>query len=266
MTQVVLIGILVAALHGCATTQQARPARLVDLSYPFDEHTIYWPNNAPFRWEKSAWGMTAAGYWYASAAFSTSEHGGTHLDAPIHFAQNRTTVDRIPLQHLTGPAVVIDARAQCDRDPDYALTVQDIAAWESRFGAIPDGAIVFMWSGWGRRWPDRVRYLGSETPDDPRTLHFPGFSPEAAEFLVTKRKIHGAAIDTASIDAGRVTDFPVHQILNGAEVYALENIADLDRVPATGATVMALPMKIKGGTGAPARVIAWVPQSEQEIR
>ena len=263
MSRAVLAGLLALAMHGCTSAQPGPHGRVVDLSYPFDEQTVYWPNNAPFRWEKNDWGMTSAGYWYASATFSTSEHGGTHLDAPIHFAQNGATVDRIPLRQLTGPAVVIDVRAQCERNPDYLLTARDIAAWESRFGAVPDGAIVFMWTGWGRHWPDRVRYLGSATPDDPRTLHFPGFSPEAAELLVTKRTIHGAAIDTASIDAGQSTDFRVHRILNGADVYALENIAGLDQIPAAGATVLALPMKIKGGTGGPTRVIAWVPESQQ---
>jgi kynurenine formamidase len=262
----VLTGVLAMALQGCTSTQTGPHGRLVDLSYPFDEHTIYWPNNAPFRWEKNDWGTTSNGYWYASATFSTSEHGGTHLDAPLHFAQDGTAVDRLPLMQLTGPAVVMDARAQCERNPDYVLTVDDIAGWESRFGAVPEGAIVFMWTGWGRHWPDRARYLGSATPDDPRTLHFPGFSPEAAEFLVTKRKIHGAAIDTASIDAGRVTDFPVHRILNGADIYAVENIAGIEQLPAAGATVLALPMKIKGGTGGPTRVIAWVPESPRGIK
>ena len=263
MGHAVLAGLLAITVQSCTSTQAGPHGRLVDLSYPFDEQTVYWPNNAPFRWEKNAWGMTSAGYWYASAAFSTSEHGGTHLDAPIHFAQDRSTVDRIPLHQLTGPAVVIDVRAQCEHNPDYVLTVEDIAAWEIRFGAVPDGALVFMWTGWGRHWPDRARYLGSATPDDPRTLHFPGLSTAAAEFLVTKRKIHGAAIDTASIDAGRFTDFPVHRVLNGANIYAIENIAGLDQLPATGATVLALPMKITGGTGGPTRVIAWVPDSQQ---
>jgi kynurenine formamidase len=233
--------------------------KLVDLTYPFDERTIFWPNNEPFRWEKTAWGMTAGGYWYASGNFCMSEHGGTHIDAPIHFAKNQHALDEIPLYRLVGPAVVVDVRQAVAKDRDYRLTVDDLKSWESRYGRIPTGAIVVMHSGWGRYWPDKVQYLGSTTPNDPESLHFPAFSSEAAEFLVTERKIDGVGIDTASIDHGPSKNFPVHQILNKANVYALENVANLDRLPATAATIIALPMKIKGGTGGPVRIIALLP-------
>lgn len=251
--------ILPLALTACA---RERIHTLVDLTYPLSEETVYWPTNKPFQWEKTHWGMTDAGYWYASATFSASEHGGTHIDAPIHFAQGRLTVDQIPIDRLIGPAVVLDVRQQCATTSDYELTVQDILDWESRHGRIPDGAMVFMWSGWGQRWPDRKRYLGSDTPEDPHTLHFPGLSPAAAEFLVAQRAVRGVGIDTASIDPGRSRDFPVHRVLNGADVYALENVAALDRLPATGATVFALPIKIKQGTGGPVRIIAVIPKSK----
>jgi kynurenine formamidase len=235
------------------------PRQFVDLTYPFDDRTVYWPNNPSFHWEKTDWGTTASGYWYAAAKFSTGEHGGTHMDAPIHFAQGRRTIDEIPIDRLTGPAVVIDARAQCERNVDYELSVQDLLNWESRYGRIPDGALVFMWSGWGQRWPDRVRYLGTPTPDDAQRLHFPGLSLQLAEFLIHQRMIRGVGIDTASIDPGRSQDFQAHRILNGADVYILENVASLDRLPPQGAMVMALPMKIKGGTGSPVRIVAWLP-------
>jgi kynurenine formamidase len=235
------------------------PRQFVDLTYPFDDRTVYWPNNPSFHWEKTDWGTTTSGYWYAAAKFSTGEHGGTHMDAPIHFAQGRRTIDDIPIDRLTGPAVVIDARAQCESNVDYELTVQDLLNWESRYGRIPDGALVFMWSGWGQRWPDRARYLGTRTPDDPQSLHFPGLSPQLAEFLIHQRMIRGVGIDTASIDPGRSQDFQAHRILNGADVYILENVASLDRLPPQGAMVMALPMKIKGGTGSPVRIVAWLP-------
>ncbi len=243
-------------LSACAP---ARPPVLLDLTHDFGQETIYWPHNKHFQWEKTDWGMTSAGYWYASADFSASEHGGTHMDAPIHFGRERRTLDQIPLEQLTGPAVVIDVRAQCSKDADYELTVEDITTWESRHGRIQAGALVLMLSGWGSRWPDPMNYLGSATPDDPRSLHFPGFSRDAAEFLVTQRAIRGAGIDTASIDPGRSRDFPVHRVLNEANVYALENVAALDRLPPQGATVWALPIKIKGGTGGPVRIIAVLP-------
>lgn len=243
-------------LSACAP---ARTPTLMDLTYAFDEETIYWPTNKHFQREKTDWGVTAAGYWYASANFSASEHGGTHIDAPIHFGEGRSTVDQIPVERLIGPAVVIDVSAQCSRNPDYELTVEDLVTWESRHGPIPENSLVLILSGWGQRWPDRRRYLGSDTPDNPQTLHFPGISREAAEFLVSRRTVRGVGIDTASIDPGRSRDFPAHRVLNGADVYALENVAALDRLPSRGATVFALPIKIRGGTGGPVRIIAVVP-------
>ncbi|MEC4686884.1 MAG: cyclase family protein [Nitrospirota bacterium] len=252
-----LCGLLVSsALSACAPS---RPQTLVDLTYPFDEQTIYWPTNKSFQWEKTDWGMTASGYWFASANFSASEHGGTHIDAPVHFARGRSTVDQIPPSDLIGPAVVIDVQSKCQANPDYELTVEDIKQWEAKYGRIQEGSLVLMWSGWGARWPDKARYLGSDTPHDPRTLHFPGFSRDAAMFLATERAVRGVGIDTASIDPGRSRDFPAHQVLSAADVYALENVAALDRLPPWGATIFALPMKIKGGTGGPVRIIAMVP-------
>ncbi len=237
----------------------AGPGLLVDLTYPFGQDTIYWPHNKPFQWERTDWGMTPGGYWYAAATFSASEHGGTHLDAPIHFGRGRRTVDQIPLEQLTGPVIVVDVRARCEEQPDYELTVEDLQAWESLHGRIPDGAIVLMFSGWGQRWPNRQRYLGSQTPEDSLTLHFPGFSREAALLLVAQRAVRGLGIDTASIDPGRSRDFPVHRVLGEADVYALENVASLERLPPRGATLWALPIKITGGTGSPVRLVAQVP-------
>lgn len=241
---------------GCLASSQPR---IVDLTYSFGEETVYWPTNQPFHLDKTHWGLTPAGYWYASANFSASEHGGTHIDAPVHFAQGRRTVDDIPLGQLIGPAVVLDVRAQADANPDYEVTVDDVLAWETQHGRIQDGALVLIFSGWGARWPDRARYLGSRSPDDPHSLHFPGLSREVAEFLVTQRAVRGVGIDTASIDPGRSTDFPVHRVLSNANVYALENVAALDQLPARGAMVYALPMKIKGGSGGPVRIIGLLP-------
>ena len=241
---------------GCAAPH---PQRMIDLSYSFGDDTIYWPQNKPFSWEKTAWGQTAGGYWYSSAIFSTSEHGGTHMDAPLHFGENRRAVDQIPVDELMAPAIVIDVRPACRANADYELTVDDIMTWEAAHGRIPDRAVVFMLTGWGGHWPNRRAYLGSTTPDDARTLHFPGFSAKAAEFLMQHRAVRGVGIDTASIDPGRSPDFPVHRIVNGANGYGLENVASLDRLPPVGATVLALPMKIKGGTGAPVRIVALLP-------
>ena len=233
--------------------------KLVDLTHPFDEHTIAWPTNKPFSWERKAWGTTEGGYWYASGDFAMSEHGGTHMDAPIHFGKDRLTLDAVPIGKLVGPAVVVDVTEAVGRDRDYRLTVADLAAWERRHGRIPDGAIVLMRTGWEKYWPDKKKYLGSDTPQDATTLHFPGFSKEAAEFLARERRIDGVGLDTPSMDYGPSRDFIVHQILNGADIYGLENIANLDKLPPVGATLIALPIKIAGGTGGPVRIIAILP-------
>ena len=232
---------------------------VIDLTYPFDDQTIYWPNAKPFQWEKSSWGTNASGHWYAAGAFSASEHGGTHLDAPIHFAEEGKSVDQIPLDQLIGPAIVIDIRPQAQANPDYELQVKDVQAWETEHGLISSGTLVLLFTGWGESWPDKSRYLGSPTPEDRTTLHFPGYSAESIHFLVTERGIRGVGIDTASIDPGHSKDFPVHRILGEANLYGLENVAALDQLPPRGAFVTALPLKIRGGSGGPVRIMATIP-------
>ena len=254
----IVIGLMLLCAASAAVAE-IDERKLVDLTYPLDEQTVFWHTNKPFTWEKSAWGKTSGGYWYASGDFAMSEHGGTHIDAPIHFGEGRLAVDEIPVQKLIAPAAVIDVREAVEQDRDYRMTVSDIEAWESRHGNVPQGAVVLMLTGWGRGWPDKQRYLGSDTPSDPATLHFPGYSKEAADFLVTQRNVSGVGIDTPSIDYGPSRDFIVHQIVNGANVYGLENIANLDRLPPKGAILLSLPIKIKGGTGGPVRIIAVLP-------
>jgi kynurenine formamidase len=241
------------------SSPQIDETKVVDLTYSFDDQTIYWPTAKPFQWEKESWGKSAGGYWYTAARYAASEHGGTHLDAPVHFGEAKSAADEIPISRLIGPAVVIDVSAAAAKDADYRVTADDFASWEKQNGQIPDNAIVLIHSGWGKFWPVRKKYLGTDAPGDAANLHFPGVSREAAEFLVKQRKIDGIGIDTASIDHGPSKDFIAHQVLNGANIYALENVANLDRLPAKGATVIALPMKIKGGTGGPARIIAVLP-------
>lgn len=249
-----LVGML-STVPGCAS----HPSQMIDLTYAFDEHTIYWPKNKSFSREDTARGLTAQGYWYASGTFAASEHGGTHLDAPIHFASSGISTDAIPVDHLIAPAIVIDVQSACEHNPDYALTEQAIEQWEARHGRIEPHSLVLVRTGWGHKWPEKTAYLGSPTPHDPLSLHFPGFSPEAVDFLVQQRHIRGVGIDTASIDPGQSRDFLAHQILSKANRYALENVASLDKLPPRGATVYALPVKIKGGTGAPVRIIALIP-------
>jgi kynurenine formamidase len=234
-------------------------SKLVDLTYAFDDQTIYWPTEKPFHLDSVFHGRTEQGYFYTANKFCAPEHGGTHMDAPIHFADGKRTVDQVPLSSLVGPAVVVDVRAAAAADRDYRLTPQDLQAWEAAHGRIPDGAIVLMNSGWGQYWGDKKRYLGTDVFGDVANLHFPGFSKEAAEWLVHERKIDAIGVDTASMDHGPSKDFIVHQIINGANLPGFENVAQIDRLPPSGATLIALPMKIGGGSGGPARIIAVLP-------
>jgi kynurenine formamidase len=255
----------VAAAWGARTFAAEPPlnlqgVRVVDLTHAFDDKTIYWPN-APstFQLNRLSYGKTEAGFFYAANSLCTPEHGGTHLDAPIHFAEGKRTLDQIPVEQLMGPAVVIDVSAKAAADPDYRLTAEDVRAWEKKHGPIQKGTIVLLRTGWGKRWPDRKRYMGDDKPGDASNLHFPSYGAEAARYLVEQRKVGALGVDTASIDHGPSKDFIVHQIANGANVPGLENVASLEEVPETGAWVIALPMKIAGGSGGPVRIVALVP-------
>jgi kynurenine formamidase len=262
-----LVSITAATIVGCGPPESRYPAgesavpdaKLVDLTYPFDSTTLYWSPDEKFRVEVVARGMTEAGYWYASNRICASEHGGTHLDAPNHFAEGGWTTAEIPIERLAGPACVIDVAPSCASDPDYRLTVEDIAAWEKRNGPIPKGAIVLMRSGWGARWPDRARYFGATREGDTKSYHFPGYSKDAAEFLTHERSVDAVGLDTPSLDHGPSADFAAHRVFGAANVPGLENVASLDRIPETGATILALPIKITGGTGGPARIVAILP-------
>jgi len=169
------------------------------------------------------------------------------------------TVDKIPPARLVGRAVIVDVREQAQRDRDYRVTAQDISAEEKAHGAIPSGAIVILRTGWAKRWPDRKAYFGDDKPGDASNLHFPGLSEEGAKLLVA-RKVSGVGLDTPSIDHGPSRDFIAHRVLMAADVYALENLAALDDLPPRGAIIYALPMKIGGGSGAPVRVLAALPE------
>jgi kynurenine formamidase len=259
----IALSILILA-SACSAPEPARFPRgeLVDLSHTYDAQTIYWPTAEGFQLRKDAEGVTPAGYYYAANSLFTSEHGGTHIDAPIHFAQGHQTVDKIPLTRLIGSAVVIDVTAQSERNADYQVTQDDFARFEKEHGTIPPDTIVLIRTGFSRRWPDAVRYLGTATrgAEGVSQLHFPGLHPEAAKWMVANRRISAIGIDTASIDYGQSTLFESHRILYERDVPAFENLTALERLPVTGAFVIALPMKIGGGSGAPLRAVALLPQ------
>lgn len=248
---------LLALPLGAQTAPDLATAEVVDLTHAYDEKTLFWPTSpSTFQLTELSKGKTPGGWFYSANSFCTPEHGGTHLDAPIHFAEGRRTADQIPVRQLIAPAAVIDVSRQASENPDYQLTTADVKAWEQRHGRIAVGTIVLLRTGWSARWPDRKRYLGDDKPGDASNLHFPSFGKDAAELLVNGRRVGALGVDTASIDHGASKDFIVHQVAAAAEVPGLENLTSLDRLPETGAWVIALPMKIAGGSGGPVRVVA----------
>lgn len=237
--------------------EQLRNHRLIDLTYSFDSDTVYWPTGKWFEHERVAWGRES-GHWYSSYNYAANEHGGTHLDAPIHFSEGKIGVAEIPLDRLVGPGVVIDITEACAADRDYVLSAADVEKHEREHGAVPAGAVVLVKTGWSGFWPNVKNYLGDDVKGDASNLSFPGISPAAARILA-ERKIALIGIDTASIDPGNSQDFPTHQVFAEAEISALENVARLEELPPRGSVVMAMPMKIGEGSGAPCRIAAWIP-------
>jgi kynurenine formamidase len=235
---------------------------IVDLSHPYDAQTIFWPTESGFVLEKEHDEQTEKGYYYRSNRFSSPEHGGTHIDAPAHFAKDGETVDAIPLDQLIGRAVMVDVSRKCLANRDYRITIDDFRDWEKAHREIPPQTIVLLRTGFARYWPDRKRYLGTDERGAAAVaeLHFPGLDPAAAAWLVSERKIKAVGLDTASIDYGQSTGFESHVELMTHDVPAMENLANLDRLPPTGITVVALPMKIAGGSGGPLRAIAIIEQ------
>ena len=233
---------------------------LIDLTHTFDADTIYWPTEKGFELKTRFAGMTDKGYYYEAHSLSTPEHGGTHLDAPVHFAQDGDTVDQIPLERLIGPGVLVDVSEASAQDRDYQVGLDDFKAWEKDHGPIPKGAIVLLRTGFGRYWPDRKRYMGTDLRGEAgvAALHFPGLDPDAVPFLAD-RGISAIGLDTPSIDHGPSTHFRAHVALFKRNIPALENVAHLDQVPEKGFTVIALPMKVGEGSGGPLRIVAALP-------
>jgi len=256
-----VIGLIVSAIAVPALALDLSDYRLVDLSHPYNQKTLYWPTS-PSRFEKKqlAFGETDGGWFYSANSICTPEHGGTHLDAPVHFAANGITAEEIPLQDLIAPAIVIDVSVKAGEDRNYRLSAEDVLAFEERHGHIEPGTIVLLHTGWSQYWPDARAYLGDDTPGDASRLQFPSYGADAARLLVEGRQVALLGVDTASIDYGKSEDFIVHRIAAAQNVGGLENLVSLDELLPTGFVIMALPMKIEGGSGGPVRVVALVPK------
>jgi len=233
----------------------------IDLTHSFDSTTLYWPNNkTTFIHHTDSEGFTPKGYFYSSYSICAPEHGGTHLDAPIHFAKDKYTVEELPLTSLTGNAVVIDVSKNALANRDYQISIEDITNWERENGKIENNTIILFKTGYGKFYPNRGEYFGT-----PKTgieaipeLHFPGIDPKTTSWLIKERAIKAIGLDTPSLDYGQSTDFKTHQVLMGSNKPGFENLANLDNLPATNVYVVALPMKIGRGSGAPLRIIAGI--------
>lgn len=232
----------------------------IDLTYSFSDQTLYWPTANKFRFDTAFVGVTPAGFYYEAFNFCAAEHGGTHLDAPVHFAKGKWSTDQVPLERLTGEAVVIDVSANALKNPDYQITVADLEVWEKTNGNIHGDAILLFRTGYGSFYPDAKKYLGTDErgAEAVAKLHFPGIHPDAAAWLANNRKIKAVGLDVASVDYGQSKDFKTHQLLYAKNICGFENVANLDKLPEKGAYVIALPMKIKAGSGGPLRIMAWV--------
>ncbi len=241
-----------------ASAADCQPTKIVDLTYPFDNQTIYWPTEKGFKLHKVSYGETAKGYFYAAYKFCAPEHGGTHVDAPRHFVKYGWTVDNIPIESLRGHAVVINVASQVQADSNYAIRVADIKQFEKQYGLIQSQDMVLFYTGWGKYWGNKKRYLGSDKFGDTQDLHFPGISKDAAQYLVDKQ-VKAIGLDTPSLDPGVSADFWAHRVILGANIYGIENIANLQALPPKGAELIVAPMKIHGGSGAPARLFAIYP-------
>jgi kynurenine formamidase len=262
---------LALELHGSAPIPAARGAenaaeptlenlsagklRIVDLSWPLNPRSAFWPgeNYKPFELHTIA---TLEKDGVLSKAFSSPEHLGTHLDAPNHFEPGQPSVDQIPAEQLFTPGVVIDVRGPVSADPDYRVGLDDIRRFEATHGQIPSGAVVLALTGWSQFWDNPTRY---QNKDVMSRLHFPGYSAEAVQFLIEQRQVRGVGLDTMSVDYGLSRDFVVHHLLGKAGRYGLENLANLDKLPPRGFTLFIAPMKIETGSGGPTRAFAVLP-------
>jgi len=256
LRSLLLLAFIVPVMAQISTTFP--PGRILDLTHPFGATTVYWPTAEQFKLETDFEGVTDKGYFYSAYRYSAAEHGGTHIDSPVHFAKGHYSVDQIPLEQLMGAGIVIDVTKQCAANRDYLVSINDFQDWEKQNGQIKPGTIVLLRTGFGKFYPDRAKYLGTDERGEAAVakLHFPGLDPAAARWLTQNRSIKAIGLDTASIDRGQSTLFESHRILFEKDIPALENVANLDQLPAKGFSVIALPMKIKGGSGGPLRIVA----------
>ncbi len=226
-----------------------------DLSYPLDRYNLVWPEYGDGGFEADTLKTIARDGAFVMK-YHFADHLGTHLDAPNYLFAGAPAVHQIDLSAFFANAVVIDISNHCSKNPNYLLQKRDIEIWEEIYRPIPDHSIVFVHTGWGSYWGNARKYFGW---DRKKNMHFPGVSPEAADFLINQRNVVGIGIDVAMIEGGQSTEPVVHRMLLQRGKLLLENVANLDRVPARNARVIMAPLKVAGGSGSPVRILAVLP-------
>lgn len=250
-----LLGTLAVGQQRAGDSQSLSFRTVVDLTHALSStNPLYDESAEPLFRAKTV--ATIEQNHYFAREICLPEHFGTHLDAPAHFAQGKWTVDQIPPERLIAPLIVLDVSKQAERNSDYQISTEDIFNWEQTHGEIPTSSVVIANTGWASRWNSVKDYRNADAKG---AMHFPGYSLAAAKLLVEGRHVYALGIDTLSIDYGPSPDFPVHQFTLSHSLYHLENVANLDRVPVRGATVVSAPMKLEGGSGSPVRILALVP-------
>ncbi len=249
-TMLTVSGTLPAAADPRERSRGGRRHGRVDLTYTLGED---FPAYAPGEEAVRRPGTTFEANGYYQQRWDIYEHIGTHVDAPAHFNPNGRYANELTPEELMVPAVVVDIARRAATDPDTVVTIADLRAHERRHGRIEHGSAVLMYSGWGAKVTDPAAYRGTDARG---VLHFPGFSAEACEWLVRRRRIRAVGVDTLSIDPGNSATFEAHKILNGAERYGIENLANLRRLPANGANITVGVIPFKQGSGGPAKVLA----------
>lgn len=241
-------------LRGLVPAPLCENYNVVDLSHNFDNQTIYWDDSASYKLNVTIYNDTRAG-WFQEDVMEEAIHGGTHLDSPIHFYMGGWDATQIPLDRLLFlPIAVVDVRNQVSLDDEYLLSVEDILRWEESNRPLPSGCLFVVYTGQSRHWPNRTAYMGI---DDSGVKHFPAIHPEAASFLAEHRSVYGVGVDTPSIDAAH--DDASHRAVSAANIFILENLVGLEKLPLRGAYAIVLPLKMDGASGSPVRVVALVP-------
>lgn len=232
-------------------SHELQASQAIDLTHAMHDDMAFWPGGVPFKKEV----LVDYEQGYLLHKFEMGENTGTHVDAPAHFVQGNRPIDELSLSELILPAVVIDVQDKVASDPAYELSADDVLSWESEHGEVPAGSLVILNTGWHKRFDEPERYVNMDADE---VMQFPGYGPDSAR-LLAERDVAGIGIDTLSIDHGPSKTFATHMIMLQADKYQIENLANLDALPATGATVMVGVLPVRGGSQAQARVIALLP-------